>query len=35
MPDVLGIQREWGITVVRVTMGLILLIAGYRKSADA
>ncbi len=33
MRKVLGIQREWGITVVRVVMGIIILIAGYQKFA--
>ena len=27
------LQREWGITVVRVVMGIIMLIAGYQKLA--
>jgi putative oxidoreductase len=33
MPRLPDIQREWGIAVVRVTMGIILLIAGYQKFA--
>ena len=28
-----GLQRGWGITVVRVMMGIILLISGYQKFA--
>jgi putative oxidoreductase len=31
MPRLPGLQRGWGITVVRVMMGIILLIAGYQK----
>jgi putative oxidoreductase len=33
MPRLPDIQRDWGIAVVRVTMGIILLIAGYQKFA--
>ena len=33
MPRLPELQRDWGITVVRVVMGIILLIAGYQKLA--
>jgi putative oxidoreductase len=33
MPRLPGLQRGWGIAVVRVMMGIILLIAGYQKFA--
>ncbi len=33
MREVFGIPREWGITVVRVAMGIILLSYGYQKFA--
>jgi uncharacterized membrane protein YphA (DoxX/SURF4 family) len=33
MPRLPELQREWGITVVRVVMGIILLTAGYQKFA--
>ena len=33
MREILGIQRQWGITVVRVVMGIIILVAGYQKFA--
>jgi putative oxidoreductase len=33
MPRLPDIQRDWGIAVVRVTMGIILLSAGYQKFA--
>ncbi len=33
MPRLPKLQREWGITVVRVVMGIITLIAGYQKLA--
>ena len=33
MPRLTDIQRDWGITVVRVMMGIIILIAGYQKFA--
>jgi len=33
MPRLPELQREWGITVVRVMMGIILLTAGYQKFA--
>src|SRR2546425_1022247 len=33
MPRLPEIQRDWGITVVRVMMGIIIVIAGYQKFA--
>ncbi len=33
MREVFGIPREWGITVLRVVMGIIIVIAGYQKFA--
>ena len=33
MREILGIQRQWGVTVVRVVMGIIMIVAGYQKFA--